>query len=91
MLIVVLPDAVMVLGLNIADTPVGAPLALKETVPVKPEPGVTVTVELVPLPTVTLAGLGEAESENDGTTVIVLVGGLGSVRPELSVTVSEAT
>lgn len=91
MFIVVLPEVVIVVGLNVADRPDGAPLALKETVPVKPDPGVTVTATLVPLPATTVAELGDGEIENDGRTVIVFVGGFGSVRPELSVTVSDAT
>ena len=43
-LIVVLPEVVTVVGLNVVVTPEGAPLAVKDTVPLKPEPGVTVTV-----------------------------------------------
>jgi hypothetical protein len=91
MLIVVLPAVVIVAGLNVAETPGGASLTPNETVPVKPDPGDTVSVSFMLLPATTFAKLGEVEGENYGTTVIVLVGGFGSVRPELSVTVSDAT
>ena len=42
--IVVEPDVLTVVGLNVAVEPEGRPLTLKPTVPVNPFPGVTVTV-----------------------------------------------
>ena len=42
--IVVDPDVVTVVGLNVAVEPEGRPLALKLMFPVNPVPGVTVTV-----------------------------------------------
>ncbi len=44
MLTVVEPEVFTVVGLKVAVTPEGSPLALKLTVPVNPPPGVTVTV-----------------------------------------------
>jgi hypothetical protein len=59
---VLVPVTSTVLGLNVAVTPLGSPLAVKFTLPVKPFAGVTVIV-LVPLPPcATLTELGEADN-----------------------------
>ena len=59
---VLVPVTSTVLGLNVAVTPLGSPLAVKFTLPVKLFAGVTVIV-LVPLPPcATLTELGEADN-----------------------------
>jgi hypothetical protein len=64
---------VAVSPLKLTVTPVGRPLAVKVTVPVKPPVGVTVIV-LVPVPpTVTLAAVAESEKLAVGFTVRVNV------------------
>jgi hypothetical protein len=76
------------LSLNV--TPLGsAPVSLSEGVGVP----VAVTVKLPAMPTVNvvLFALVIAGAACPTLTVTVRVGGLGSVTPELSVTVSEAT
>ncbi|SRR5712692_3599628 len=78
-------------GLKEAVAPAGSPLTPSETVPVKPVPAVTVKVKDVPLTCTTVCEEGEAEREKSGWTVMVRVGGLGSVRPALSVTVKVVT
>ena len=85
------PDVEMDAGLNEALAPAGRPLTLRETVPLKPVPAVTVAVNDVPPPCATVREAGDAESEKSGWTVMVRVGGLGSVRPTLSVTVNVVT
>ena len=50
-------------GFRVAVTPLGAPLTLSATVPLKPLSAATLTVELVLLPTVTVSELGFADNE----------------------------
>lgn len=85
------PDPVIEAGVNEPVAPVGSPLTLSATVPVKPVPAVTVAVYEVPLPWGTGCEAGEAVKEKFGDTVMVRVGGFGSLNPLLSVTVNEAT
>ena len=79
-------------GLNEADAPAGSPATENDTVPVKPVPGVMVAEYVVAPPCATACEVGVALSEKLGgpMTVIVRVGGFGSVIPKLSVTVSVA-
>jgi hypothetical protein len=88
--IVVDPEVFTVVGLNVAVEPEGRPLALKLMVPVNPVPGATVTVYVVLPPALTVCVAGEADNENGVNTVMLTTGGLGSVTPALSVTVSDA-
>jgi len=87
---VVEPEVVTVAGLKAAAAPAGKPVTEKATDPEKPVPEVTVTVNEVLLPGATLWAEGVNEREKSGVTVTVRIAGLGSVRPRLSVTVSEA-
>jgi len=87
MVIVEEPEFVTAVGLNAAVAPGGSPLALRLTLPVNPPPAVTVIVEVVAEPGVTAFEFGETAREKSGT-VIVSVGGWGSVSPRLSVTVN---
>jgi hypothetical protein len=84
------PDPLIELGLNEAVAPDGRPLMLNVTTPELAEL-FTPTLKLVLLPGTTFCTEGVTDSEKSGVTVIVRVGGLGSVIPELSITVSEAT
>ncbi len=76
--------------------PVGNPdslATLRLTVPVNPLTGVTVTVNRADWPGTTGCACGVTAIEKSavaGVTVIVRVGGFGSLLPELSMTVSEA-
>jgi hypothetical protein len=56
-------DEVELVGLKLAVTPLGKPLAENPTVPVNPLTGTTVTVEVPLAPCVTLRVAGEAVSE----------------------------
>jgi hypothetical protein len=85
------PDPLIELGLNDAVTPDGRPLALKFTVPENGPAGFTVMLIVALPPAATFCVVGVADSEKSGVTVIMRVGGLGSVTPELSVTVSDVT
>src|SRR5437667_384838 len=85
------PEVVTDEGLKLAFARRGSPLTLNVTVPLKPVPAVTVAVKEVPPPCTTVREAGDAESEKSGWTVMVRVGGLGSVRPTLSVTVNVVT
>ncbi|MDD5322266.1 MAG: hypothetical protein PHD43_16965 [Methylococcales bacterium] len=69
--IVVDPVPVTVVGLKLADAPVGSPPALKPTVPLKPPEGATVTVYVVLAPAATDCVPGVAESEKSGLGVAV--------------------
>ena len=87
------PEAVIEAGLNEAEAPAGRPLAVSDTLPVKPVPAVTTAEKEVLPPGEIVLEAGEADIEKSGgaLTVIVRVGGLGSVRPALSVTVKVVT
>lgn len=65
-------------GLKFADMPLGSPLAVSETDPVKPFRAPTVTVKLVPFPAEIDCELGDAEIEKSG-------GGLFAVTVTLTV------
>ena len=81
--------AVVVLAaLNAAVTPVGNPVAVRATVPVKPFTPVTLIVlaPLPPLGTVTLAA--EAESVKLGTTIVSVTVLVPLKLPEVPVIVS---
>ena len=70
--IVVDPDPLTVVGLKLADAPVGSPLALNPTGSLNPPEGVTVTVYVVLPPAATDCVLGVADSAKSG---------LGAVPP----------
>src|SRR5262249_52931936 len=57
---VIVEAPVAAFGLNDADAPIGRPLALSETAPVKPPAGVTVTLYVVGLPGLTVWLVGVA-------------------------------
>ena len=79
------------LGLKEAVAPEGKPVTDNVTVPVKPVPGATLAVKVVPPPCTTVCVVGLADNPKLGTTVIVRVGGFGSLSPLLSETVRETT
>lgn len=86
------PDPVTEPGTNDADAPAGTPLTEKVTVSVNPFNAPTDTVyEALPAEVVDCDD-GDAEREKSGAgfTVIVRVGGFGSLKFALSVTVSVA-
>ena len=62
------PDPVTEVGLKLALAPLGNPLALKVTVPLKPPDPVAVAVYEVPLPAVTVCEAGVAVTEKSPTT-----------------------
>ena len=78
MVIVDVPMAVVLLGLNDAVTPLGSPDADKLTLPLKPPCGVTVMVLVQPAPCTTVKLLGDIEREKPGG------GGGGVVSDTLS-------
>lgn len=86
------PDPATEVGEKEAVAPEGKPLAEKFTVPVKPFNAPTDTEYPALLPEVADCDEGDAEMEKSGAglTVIVRVGGWGSVKLALSVTVSVA-
>ena len=61
------PEPVTEVGLKVAVAPVGNPLALKATLPLKPLSALTVAVYVALLPTATLCGDGPAETEKSAT------------------------
>ncbi len=61
-----LPEPVTDVGLKILVAPLGRPLTLKLTLPVKPPDGVTVAVYEVPAPAVTVRELGVVEMLKSG-------------------------
>ena len=90
------PPPVIVGGLKPQlKTPGGNPAwlsAVRFTVPLNPLRGVTVTVKVANWPGMTALDVGVIVIEKspvDGSTVMVLVGGLGSELPLASITVSE--
>ena len=86
------PDPVTDAGAKPAVAPEGNPLTEKLTMSVNPFNAFTVTVYGTFPPCTTDREVGEVEIEKSGAglTVIFLVGGLGSVKLALSVTVSVA-
>src|SRR6266481_3157126 len=86
------PEPDTVDGFQEAEVRCGKPLRLRETVPLKPDSAVTVTVAFRLEPRGICRVVGEAKREKSptGLTVIVTDGGLGSVKPALSVTVNVA-
>ena len=86
------PDPVTEAGTKDAEEPEGKPLTEKLTVSAKPFNALTETVYGALPPWAVDCDDGEAEIEKSGAgfTVIVRVGGVGSVKPALSVTVSVA-
>ena len=86
------PDPVTDAGTKAGEAPEGKPLTEKLTVSAKPFNAPTETVYCALLPCAVDCDVGEAEMEKSGAgfTVIVRVGGVGSVKPALSVTVSVA-
>jgi hypothetical protein len=86
------PDPVIEVGTNEAAAPEGKPLAEKLTEPEKPFSALTDTAYATLPPRAVDRDDGEAASEKSGAglTVIVRVGGLGSVTLALSVTVNVA-
>jgi hypothetical protein len=85
-----LPEPETVDGLNEAVAPVGKPLTVNITVPVNCPFGVTMAAKLALLPGKIVCEVGDEDNEKSGDTVIVRVGGCGSVAPKESVTVREA-
>jgi len=69
--IVEVPLVVTVVGLKLAEAPVGRPLALNVTVPVNPSSAPIVTVYVVELPAVTVCVPGEAPMVKSGTGAAV--------------------
>jgi hypothetical protein len=67
------PGAAMDVGLKVAVTPVGWPLAVKATAESKPPETAVVIVELPLAPCATETDVGEAESVNAGTGAEVTV------------------
>jgi hypothetical protein len=61
-----LPEVVTDVGLKLPVAPVGNPLTLKFTVPVKPAIALTVVVYVVPFPAVTVCEPGVAEMLKSG-------------------------
>jgi len=86
------PDPVTEAGTKELEAPDGKPLTEKLTVSVKPFKAPTETVYAAAFPAVADCDDGDAEIEKSGAgfTVIVRVGGWGSVNFALSVTVSVA-
>lgn len=86
------PDPVTEVGTNDAEVPAGTPLTEKLTVSVNPFNAPTDTVyEALPAGGVDCdEGDAEMEKSGAGFTVIVRVGGFGSLKFALSVTVSVA-
>lgn len=86
------PDPATEAGTKDAEAPEGKPITEKLTVSVKPFNALTETVYAALPPWAVDCDDGEAEIEKsgEGFTVIVRVGGVGSVKPALSVTVSVA-
>jgi len=83
------PDPLIELGLNEAVAPVGSPLRPNVTVAELAELMFTLNVVLPPCATFWVVGV--ADIVKSGVTVTVRVGGFGSVIPELSLTVKDAT
>ena len=65
------PLVVTVVGLKLAEAPVGKPLALRVTVPVNPFIAPMVTVYVVELPAVTVCVEGETPMEKSATGAAV--------------------
>ena len=86
------PEPVTRGSLKEAVAPEGNPDTFKLTVPEKPfaEEMVTEKLVLVVCTTICEEGVAEMLKSGAGVTVIMREGGLGSVRPALSVTVSVA-
>lgn len=86
------PEPVTEVGWKEAEAPEGKPLTEKLTVSVNPFNALTETVYAAPFPCAADCDDGDTEMEKSGPglTVIVRVGGLGSVKLALSVTVSVA-
>ena len=86
------PDPVTEAGTKEAEAPEGKPLTEKLTVSVKPFNALTDTMYGALPPCAADCDDGEVEMEKSGAgfTVIVRVGGCGSVKLALSVTVSVA-
>ena len=83
------PDVVTDVGLNVPVAPVGNPVTLKVTVPVKPPEPVTVCKKLVLLPWITDWELGEEFSEKSGGALTTkIVEALWVKLPLVPVTVS---
>jgi hypothetical protein len=72
------PEPVIDVGLNVAVTPAGAPLAVSATAESNPPTTVLVIVEPPLLPCTTETDPGEADSVNDG---LVATGASASIRP----------
>jgi len=75
------PGAVMDVGVKAAVTPVGRPVAERETAALKPPATVVVTVEVPLLPLVTDTELGDTETAKLGVTVTVRLTVAVCVRP----------
>ncbi len=86
------PDPETEAGTKEAEAPEGNPLTEKLTVSVKPFNGLTDTAYAAFPPWVVDCddGVAEMEKSGAGLTVIARVGGFGSVKPTLSVTVRVA-
>ena len=67
------PGAAIEVGLKVAVTPVGWPLAVKATAELKPPETVVVIVEVPLLPCTTETEVGDAASVNAGVAVAVTV------------------
>ena len=74
------PDPVIDVGLKVAVTPAGRPLAVRATAELKPSTTVLVIVELPLLPCTTETDAGEADSVNVG---LVDVGASALISPAL--------
>jgi hypothetical protein len=86
------PDPLTEAGTKEADAPKGDPLREKLTVSENPLRGLMEAVyeAFPPCTTDWEEGVAEMEKSGAGLTVMARVGGLGSVKPALSVTVSVA-
>jgi len=82
------PDVDNDVGLKEPVAPLGRPLTLRSTVPLKPVFIVTVALYVVGLPAKTVWDDGDADIEKSGTVIVRVAGVLAS--PPLSVTVNEA-
>jgi hypothetical protein len=82
------PDAAIDEGLKDAVAPLGKPLTLRPTGPLKPASMATAALYVVPLPAKTVRDDGDAVIEKSGTVIVRVAAVL--VSPPLSVTVNEA-
>jgi hypothetical protein len=75
-LIVVDPEVVTEVGLNVAVAPAGRPVTLNATFPVNPFTGATVAVYVVPAPGRIVRDAGVAVSVKSETVIVRVAGAL---------------